>query len=142
MVYFWIKKQLNSLKIKGEAMKKLFIFLALAVVGYLVYDNFVKDKEVIHVEGSLIRLQVSASLDAPGVSARNYGHAEGTVKNMTDKVVKNIVINYLIDRQLSSTRIAQLNPNEEVKFRTNQVMIRVMEPPFYLESVKYEEQSQ
>ena len=33
-------------------MKKLFIFLALAVAGYLVYDNFVKEKEVIHVEGS------------------------------------------------------------------------------------------
>ena len=79
-------------------MKKLVIFLALAVAGYLVYDNFVKEKEVIHVEGSLARVQQSASLEAPGVTARNYGHAEGTAKNMTDEVVKNIVINYMIDR--------------------------------------------
>ncbi|HAB51344.1 MAG: hypothetical protein A2315_06535 [Ignavibacteria bacterium RIFOXYB2_FULL_35_12] len=120
-------------------MKKLFIFLVVLVAAYLVYDNFVKEKEVIHVEGSLVRVQESASLEAPGVSARNYGHAEGTTKNMTDKVVKNIVINYMIDRQISSTTIAQLNPNEEVRFKTNQVMIRVMEPPFYLESVKFEE---
>lgn len=122
-------------------MKKLFIFLILIVVGYLIYNNFVKKHEVIHVDGNLIRLQVSASLDAPVVSARNYGHAEGKAKNMTDKVIKNIVINYMIDRQLSSTTIPQLNPNEEVKFKTNQVMIRVIEPPFYLESVKFEEQS-
>ena len=120
-------------------MKKLFIFLAAVVAAYLIYDNFVKEREVIHVEGSLVRVQESASLDAPGVSARNYGHAEGTAKNMTDKVVKNIVINYMIERQLSSTTIAQLNPNEEVRFRTNQVMVRVMEPPFYIESVKFEE---
>ncbi len=120
-------------------MKKLFIFLAAVVVAYLIYDNFIKAKELIHVEGELARVQQSASLEAPGVTARNYGHAEGTVKNMTDKVVKNVVINYMIDRQISSTTIPQLNPNEEVKFKTNQVMIRVMEPPFYLESVKYEE---
>ena len=43
-------------------MKKLFIFLAIAAAGYLVYDNFVKEKEVIHVEGSLARVQQSASL--------------------------------------------------------------------------------
>lgn len=119
-------------------MKKLFIFLAAVVAAYLIYDNFVKTKEVIHVEGELVRVQESASLEAPGVTARNYGHAEGTVKNMTDEVVKNIVINYMIDRQISSTTIPQLNPNEEVKFKTNQVMLRVMEPPFYLESVKYD----
>lgn len=119
-------------------MKKLFIFLAAVVVAYLIYDNFIKAKELIHVEGELARVQQSASLEAPGVTARNYGHAEGTVKNMTDKVVKNVVINYMIDRQISSTTIPQLNPNEEVKFKTNQVMLRVMEPPFYLESVKYD----
>lgn len=119
-------------------MKNLFIFLALAVAGYLVYDNFVKEKEVIHVEGSLTRVQESASLEAPGVTTRNYGHAEGTAKNMTDKVVKNVVINYMIDRQVSSTILPQLNPNEEVKFRTNPVMLRVMEPPIFLESVKYD----
>lgn len=120
-------------------MKKLFIFLALAVAGYLVYDNFIKEKEVIHVEGSLARIQQSASLEAPGVTARNYGYAEGTAKNMTGEAVKNIVINYMIDRQISTTTIPQLNPNEEVKFITNQVMIRVLEPPFYLDSVKSEE---
>ena len=87
----------------------------------------------------LTRVQESASLEAPGVTARNYGHAEGSAKNMTDKVVKNVVINYMIDRQISSTTIVQLNPNEEVNFRTNPVMIRVMDPPFYLESVKFEE---
>jgi hypothetical protein len=120
-------------------MKNLFIFFAVVVAAYLVYDNFVKEKEVIHVEGSLVRVQVSASLEAPGVTARNYGHAEGTAKNMTDEVVKNIVINYMIDRQISSSTILQLNPNEEIKFKTNQVMIRVMEPPFYFESVKFAE---
>lgn len=120
-------------------MKKLFIFLAAIVAVYLIYDNFVKKHDVIHVDGNLVRIQESASLDAPGVTARNYGHAEGTAKNMTDKVVKNIVINYMIDRQLSSTTIPQLNPDEEVKFKTNQVIVRVMEPPFYLESVKFEE---
>lgn len=120
-------------------MKKLFLLLAFAVAAYLGYYNFVKEREVIHVIGELVRIKEAASLDAPGVTPRSFGYAEGNAINLTDKVVKNIVINYMIDRQLSSMTIPQLNPNEEVKFKTNQVMIRVMEPPFYLESVKYEE---
>ena len=119
-------------------MKKLLIFLALAVAGYFAYTNFLVEKEIVHVEGSLVRVQESSSLDAPGVSARNFGHAEGTVKNLSDKLVSNIIINYLIDRQNSSTTIPQLNPGQEANFRTNQVLIRVLEPPFYLESVKFE----
>lgn len=120
-------------------MKKVIIFIVLAIAGYLVYDNFIKEKEIVHVEGNLVRVQQSASLDAPGVSARNYGHAVGTVKNLSGKILKNVVINYMIDRQISSTTIYQLNPNQEIKFKTNEVMLRVMEPPFYLENVKYTE---
>lgn len=92
---------------------------------------------MIHVEGELVRVQQSASLDAPGVTARNYGHAEGIVKNLSDQAVTNIDINYMIDRQISSAKINQLNPGEEKKFSTNEVMIRVMEPPFFLESVTF-----
>jgi hypothetical protein len=121
-------------------MKKLFIFLTVAVVAYLIYDNFVKKHEVIQVEGSLVRVQENASLEVTGVSLRNYGHAEGTAKNMTDKVIKNIIINYMIDRQISSTKISHLNPNAEVKFKSNPVMLRVLEPPFYLDNVKYDEE--
>jgi hypothetical protein len=119
-------------------MKKLLIFLVLALAGYFAYTNFLAEKEIVHVEGSLVRVQESASLDAPGVSARKFGHAEGTVKNLSDKPARNIVINYLIDRQNSSTTISQLNPGQEVNFKTNPVLIRVLEPPFYLESVKFE----
>ncbi len=119
-------------------MKKLILFLIIAAAGYLVYENFLKENEVIKVEGSLVRIQNSASIESPGVSARNFGYAEGTVKNLSGKIVKNIVINYMIDRQISSAKISELKPNEEVKFKTDQVMIRVLEPPFYLESVKHD----
>jgi hypothetical protein len=122
-----------------DTMKKFFILLALAAAVYFAYSNFVKEKEVIHVIGELVRIKEAASLDAPGIIPRSFGYAEGNAINLTDKVVKNIVITYMIDRQLSSTTILQLNPNEEVKFKTNQVMIRVMEPPFYLESVKFDD---
>jgi hypothetical protein len=120
-------------------MKKLFIFFAAVLAAYLIYYNFEKRHEVIHVEGELVRIKEAASLEAPGITPRSFSYAEGTAKNMTDEVAKNIVINYMIDRQISTTTIPQLNPNEELKFKTNQVMIRVMEPPFYLESVKYAE---
>lgn len=119
-------------------MKKLIIFLIIAAAGYLIYNNFLTKNEILKVEGDLVRVQQSASIESPGVSARNFGYAEGTVKNMSDKIVKNIVINYMIDRQISSATIYELKPNEEVKFKTNQVMIRVLEPPFYLESVKHD----
>jgi hypothetical protein len=120
-------------------MKKLIIFLVAVIAVYLIYDNFIKENELVHVDASLVRVQESASLETPGVTARNYGHAEGTIKNLSDLPLKNIVINYMIDRQISTSTIYQLNPNEEVKFRTNPVMLRVMEPPFYLESVKYDQ---
>lgn len=122
----------------GKEMKKLIIFLIIAAAGYLIYNKFLRENEILKVEGNLVRVQHSASIESPGVSARNFGYAEGTVKNLSEKIVKNIVINYMIDRQISSAAIYELKPNEEVKFKTNQVLIRVYEPPFYIESIKHD----
>lgn len=119
-------------------MKKIILLLFFIIAGYFVYKNFLEKKELVEIDGSLVRVQESASLETPGVSARNFGHAEGIIKNASDKTLKNIIITYMIDRQTSSTKIQQLSPMEQVKFKTNPVLIRVLEPPFYLESVKYE----
>lgn len=119
-------------------MKKIFLFLIALIAAYFIYQNFFGKKELVEIDGSLVRVQESASLESPGVSARNFGHAEGTIKNVSDKMIKNITITYMIDRQQSSITINKLSPQEKVSFKTKPVLIRVLEPPFYLENVKYE----
>jgi hypothetical protein len=119
-------------------MKKLLVFVVLVIAGYLVYDNFIKEKEVVQINANYNKMREAADLDAPAISPRDFAHYEGTVKNISDKVLNNIVITYLIDAQESKSVINQLEPGKEVEFKTEAVMLRHMDPAHYLKSVTYD----
>lgn len=120
-------------------MKKFLIFIVLVVAGYFAYDNFLKEKEVVEIKASYNKARESVSLDAPSIQPRDFAHYEGTVKNISDETLNNIVINYLIDAQPSTAKIDKLEPGEEKNFSTNSVMLRHMEAAHYLKSVEYDE---
>lgn len=120
-------------------MKKLLIFLVLVAAGYFAYDYFFTNNEIITVDGNFVKMKEGVNLDAPAIQPKTWGHVEGTVKNSSDKVVKDIVILYKVGGIDSKSVIRELQPGQEAKFRTNRVMLRVIDPSHYLENVTYVE---
>lgn len=118
-------------------MKKFFIFILLIAVGYFAYEYLIKEKEVYQIKDTYSKMREGVDLDAPSISPRDFAHYEGTIKNVSDKVLTNVVITYLIDTQVSEAKIAKIEPNEEIPFQTNAVMLRHMDPPHYLKEVTY-----
>lgn len=121
-------------------MKKFLIFVVLIVGGYLIYDNFLKEKEVVQINVSYIKAREAVDIDAPSISPRDFAHYEGTVKNISNKVLNNLVITYLIDAQESNFNVSKLEPGEEINFKTTTVMLHHMEPAHYLKSVVYDKE--
>ncbi len=119
-------------------MKKFLIFIALIVVGYFVYDNFIKEKEVLVVNGNLVKMKESVDIDAPAIQPRTWGHIEGTVKNISESEVKNIEIVYKINGKESVARLSKLAAGEEIKFKTERVMLNSYEASHFLEKVTFD----
>ena len=106
--------------------------------GYFAYDNFIKEKEVVEINASYNKVRESVNIDAPALQARDFAHYAGTIKNISDESLNNIVVTYLIDAQPSTANIDKLEPGEEKNFTTNPVMLRNMDPSHYLKSVEYD----
>lgn len=121
-------------------MKKFLIFVVLIVGGYLIYDNFLKEKEVVQINASYIKAREAVDIDAPSISPRDFAHYEGTIKNISNTVLNNLVITYLIDAQESNFKVSKLEPGEEINFKTANVMLHHMDPAHYLKSVVYDKE--
>ena len=121
-------------------MKKLLIFAVIVVAGYLVYNNFIKEKEVVQIKAAYSKAREAVDIDAPAINPRDFAHYEGTVKNISEKGLNNLLITYLIDAQESVCKISKLAPGEEVNFKTESVMLRHMDPGHYLKSVTYDKE--
>ena len=119
-------------------MKKFLILIILIVAGYFIYENFIKEKEVVQINASYTKAREAVDIDAPAINPRDFAHYEGTVKNISEKALNNLVITYLIDAQESKGTINRLAPGEEINFKTGQVMLRHMDPAHYLKDVTYE----
>lgn len=119
-------------------MKKFLIFFVLIVGGYLAYENFIKEKEVLEVKGNLIKIKEGVDIDAPAIQPRTWGHIEGIVKNISEGDVNNIEIVYKINGKESVTRIKSLAAGEEVKFKSNKVLLNSYETSHFLERVNFE----
>ncbi len=119
-------------------MKRFVIFILLVVAGYFAYDNFIKEKEVVSIEANYLKNRESVDIDAPGLQARDFAHYEGTIKNISDKTLTNIIITYLIDAKPSVANINKLESDEEIIFKTNPVFLRNMDPSHYLKNIEYD----
>lgn len=119
-------------------MKKFIIFIVLIVAGYFAYDTFIKQKEVVSIKANYAKYREAVDIDAPALQAKDFAHYEGTIKNISEETLNNIVINYLIDAQPSISKIDKLGPGEEKEFSTSPVMLRNMDPSHYLKDVTYD----
>ncbi|MBK7631699.1 MAG: hypothetical protein IPJ23_13540 [Ignavibacteriales bacterium] len=119
-------------------MKKLLIFVVVMVAGYFVYDNFLKEKDAVEINASYNKTREAVNIDAPSIQPRDFASYTGTIKNITDETLINIVVTYLIDAQPSTANIDRLEPGEEKNFTTTTVMLRHMDPGHYLKEVTYD----
>jgi hypothetical protein len=121
-------------------MKKLLIFIVLVAAGYYAYDNFIKEKPKYQITDSFNKRQAEVSLEAQTITPRNYGTVNGTIKNISEKTLTNIVITYSIETQPSTATISRLEPGQESNFTTVEVMLRYSEPEHILKNVVFDEE--
>ncbi|HSL89092.1 MAG TPA: hypothetical protein VK870_07315 [Ignavibacteriaceae bacterium] len=120
-------------------MKKFLIFVLLVAAGYFAYEYLIKEKEVLEINADkLLSTAHSMDADAPALSPTRTGAVGGTVKNISDKVVTNIVLKYQMDAKPVEARIDRLEPGETKNFSTQSVSLRYADPSFYLEEVTYD----
>jgi hypothetical protein len=120
-------------------VKKLIIFILLAAGAYFAYEYLLKDKTVLEIKADKsITTEHSMDIDAPALSPSKFASVQGTVKNVSDKVVTNIVLKYKLNAQPVEARIDQLEPGETKKFSTQNVRMTHVEVTFFLEEMSYE----
>ena len=120
-------------------MKKLLIFILLAVGAYFAYEYLLKDKTVLEIKADKsISTEHSMDIDAPALSPSKFASVQGTVKNVSDKTVTNIVLKYKLNAQPVEASIDQLEPGETKKFTTQSVRMTHVEVTFFLENMSYE----
>jgi hypothetical protein len=120
-------------------VKKLIIFILLVAGGYFAYEYLIKDKTVLEIKADKsITTQHSMDVDAPALAPSKFGSVQGTVKNVSDKTVTNIVLKYKLNTEPVEARIDQLEPGETKNFSTQSVRLRHVEVTFFLEEMSYE----
>lgn len=120
-------------------MKKLLIFILIAAAGYFAYEYLIKEKPVLEIKADKsISTSHSMDIDAPALAPLKYGSVQGTVKNVSDKVVTNIVLKYKLNAEPVEARIDRLEPGEVKNFSTQSVMLRHVEVTFFLDKMSYE----
>jgi hypothetical protein len=120
-------------------VKKLFIFILLVAAGYLVYEYVIKEKTVLEIKADKsVSTEHSMDIDAPALSPSRFGSVKGTVKNVSDKTVTNIVLRYKLNTEPVEAYIDQLEPGETKNFSTESVMLKHAEVTFFLEEMSYE----
>ena len=120
-------------------MKKLLIFILLVAAGYFVYNYVIKEKAVLEIKADKsISTQHSMDVDAPALAPSRYGSVQGTVKNVSDYVVTNILLKYKLNGNPVEARIDQLEPGETKNFSTTSVRLSHQEVTFFLEEMTYD----
>jgi hypothetical protein len=120
-------------------MKKFLLLILICAAGYIVYDNLIKEEKVLDIKANKsISASYSADINAPALSSSKTGTIEGTVKNVSDKPVTNIILKYKFDTKPAEARIDRLEPGEMKNFSTQSIRLLHDSPSFYLEEMSYE----
>ena len=120
-------------------MKKFLIFILLVAGGYFAYQYLIKEKTVLEIKADKsISTEYSMDIDAPALSPAKFASLQGTVKNVSDKTVSNIVLKYKLNAQPVEARIDKLEPGETKNFSTPSVRMTHVEVTFFLEDKSFE----
>ena len=120
-------------------MKKFLIFVLLVAGAYLVYDNFIVEKEALEINATKhVTTSYSSDINEPAMAPKKYGTVKGTVKNISDKTITNIILKYKLNAEPVEARIDRLDPGEVKNFSTQTLMLKHSEVTFFLEEKTYQ----
>jgi hypothetical protein len=120
-------------------VKKFLIFILLVAGGYFAYQYLIKEKTVLEIKADKsITTEHSMDIDAPALSPTRYASIHGTVKNVSNKTVTNIVLKYKLNAQPVEARIDQLEPGETKNFSTKSLRMTHVEVTFFLDNMSYD----
>jgi len=119
-------------------MKKFLVLILIGAAGYLAYEYLIKEKPVLEInENKIISTSNSMDIEAPALMPSHSGYVQGTVKNISDKVITNIVLKYNMDGKPVEAVIDRLEPGEQKNFSTQSVMVRSANASFYMLEMSY-----
>jgi hypothetical protein len=120
-------------------MKKFLLLVIISAAAYFAYEYLIKEKEVLEIKADkVVSTSYSMDIEAPALSPSNYATVQGTVKNISGKVVSNLLLRYKLDGKTVDAVIGHLEPGEQRNFSTQGVMVRGAGVPFYLEETRYD----
>jgi hypothetical protein len=120
-------------------VKKLIIFILLVAGGYFAYKYLIEEKTVLEIKADKsISTQHSMDIDAPALAPSKFGSVQGTVKNVSDKPVINILLKYKLNAEPVEASIDRLEPGETKNFSTQSVRLRHVEVTFFIDGMSYE----
>ena len=121
-------------------MKALLIILLLVCCYYIAVKIFSEhDLEV--KENLIITESQNYDINLLYISpVSKYAFIEGTVRNLSDKSLKNISIIYLIGQDSVKAEIFSLIPGEYQKFKTNNCPIKSTSPGFSRLNISYDKE--
>jgi len=120
-------------------LKKFLVLILLAAGAYFAYDYIMKEKPVLEIKADkTITTQHSTDTDAPALAPARFGSVQGTATNVSDNLVKNIILYYKLNGKPVHARIDQLSPGETKPFSTETIRLTHVEVTFFLEDMEYE----
>lgn len=116
----------------------MFIFILIGGTGYFAYEYLIKERVLEINANKIISTAYSADIDAPSLYPAHSGSIQGTVKNISDKVVRNILLKYKLDGIPVEASIYSLEPGEQMEFSTPIVKVRSESPNYFMVKMTYE----
>ena len=120
-------------------MKKIVSLILLVAAGYLVYHFVINKKDVLEINANkVVKTSHSFDKDAPAMIPEKEACIEGTIKNNSENVITNIILNYKLNAQPVDAKIDVLQPGETKEFITPTIKLRHSEVTFFLDNMSYE----
>jgi len=132
----------NICKILLEYSMRINSLLIIALLfSLLTACDLLKNEDVVILNDSIESTSKSGmDINAPSISKPlNDIRVKGTVKNVSDRTLKNIVITYKIARGTVTAKISSLKPNKSSKFTTSKYKSKRTTPKYELESITFSE---
>jgi hypothetical protein len=118
-------------------IKTLLIISALSILVSCSYFN--KDEIEIKNEKLSVTQATSFDVDKAQMGGKiTEASVHGEIKNISDKVLKNIVLTYKFPRKKVQAKIKLLKPGQTLKFVTTRYKAVAPRPDFKLDNVTYD----
>ncbi len=120
-------------------MNKFLILLALIAAVYFIYSNYYNQKPYEIKENIVVTQSSGMDINSGPSPPPKYAHIEGTIKNVSDKNLINIIITYTVGYDTINAVVNFLPANQSSSFKTTSCGVRNANPQYSFEDVKFDD---